>query len=104
MVVVPYYSKPSQEGLFRHFTEIARAVSGPIVVYNIPGRSVVEMSVDTLLRIADACPNVVGLKDASGNAFFLQELEHKARGRIVDLSGDDPLTLPMMSVGARGAR
>jgi len=102
MIVVPYYNKPSQEGLFRHFTEIAKAVSGPIVVYNIPGRSIVEMSVDTLLRIADACPNVVGLKDASGNAFFVQELELKARGRIVDLSGDDPLTLPMMSVGARG--
>jgi 4-hydroxy-tetrahydrodipicolinate synthase len=102
MIVVPYYSKPSQEGLFRHMTEIAKAVSGPVVVYNIPGRSIVEMSVDTLLRIADACPNVVGVKDASGNAFFVQELLSKARGRLVDLSGDDPLTLPMMSVGARG--
>lgn len=102
MVVVPYYSKPSQEGLFRHFTEIAKAVSGPVVVYNIPGRSIIDMSVDTLLRIADVCPNVVGVKDASGNAFFVQELESKARGRIADLSGDDPLTLPMMAVGARG--
>ena len=55
-----------------------------------------------VLRIADACPNVVGIKDASGNAFFVQELQNKARGRIVDLSGDDPLTLPLMAVGARG--
>jgi 4-hydroxy-tetrahydrodipicolinate synthase len=102
MIVTPYYSKPSQEGLFRHVTEIAKAVSGPVVVYNIPGRSIVDLSVDTFLRILDACPNVVGVKDASGNSFFVQELMVKARGRVVDLSGDDPLTLPMMSVGARG--
>ena len=102
MIVTPYYSKPSQEGLFRHVTEIAKAVSGPVVVYNIPGRSIVDLSVDTFLRIVDACPNVVGVKDASGNSFFVQELMVKARGRVVDLSGDDPLTLPMMSVGARG--
>jgi 4-hydroxy-tetrahydrodipicolinate synthase len=102
MVVVPYYNKPSQEGLFRHVTEIAKAVSGPVVVYNIPGRSIVDLSVDTLLRIVDACPNVVGIKDASGNAFFVQELQSKARGRVADLSGDDPLALPMMAVGARG--
>ncbi len=102
MIVTPYYSKPSQEGLFRHVTEIAKAVSGPVVVYNIPGRSIVDLSVDTFLRILDACPNVVGIKDASGNAFFVQELTAKARGRVVDLSGDDPLALPMMSVGAKG--
>ncbi|HKY34552.1 MAG TPA: dihydrodipicolinate synthase family protein, partial [Polyangiaceae bacterium] len=89
-------------GLFRHVTEIAKAVSGPVVVYNVPGRSIVELQVDTLLRILDACPNVVGIKDASGNVLFCQELMGKAQGRIVDLSGDDPLTLPMMAVGARG--
>jgi 4-hydroxy-tetrahydrodipicolinate synthase len=102
MIVTPYYNKPSQEGLFRHVSEIAKAVSGPVVVYNIPGRSIVDMSVDTFLRILDACPNVVGIKDASGNCFFVQELMLKARGRVVDLSGDDPLALPMMSVGAKG--
>jgi 4-hydroxy-tetrahydrodipicolinate synthase len=102
MIVAPYYNKPSQEGLFRHITEIAKAVAGPVVVYNVPGRSIVDMSVDTLLRIADACPNVVGIKDASGNAFFVQELLSKARGRIIDLSGDDPLTLPLLAVGAQG--
>jgi 4-hydroxy-tetrahydrodipicolinate synthase len=102
MIVMPYYNKPSQEGMFRHVTEIAKAVSGPVVVYNVPGRHIVELSVDTFLRIADACPNVVGIKDATGNSFFIQELQNKARGRLVDLSGDDPLTLPMMAVGARG--
>jgi len=102
MIVTPYYNKPTQEGLFRHVTEIAKAVSGPVVVYNIPGRSIVDLSVDTFLRILDACPNVVGIKDASGNCFFVQELMVKARGRVADLSGDDPLALPMMSVGAKG--
>jgi 4-hydroxy-tetrahydrodipicolinate synthase len=102
MIVMPYYNKPSQEGLFRHVTEIAKAVSGPVVVYNVPGRHIVDLSVDTLLRILDACPNVVGIKDASGNVLFCQELMGKARGRVVDLSGDDPLTLPMMAVGAQG--
>lgn len=102
MVVMPYYSKPSQEGMYRHVTEIAKAVSGPVVVYNVPGRSIVDLSVDTLLRILDACPNVVGVKDASGNVLFCQELMGKARGRVVNLSGDDPLTLPMMAVGAQG--
>lgn len=102
MIVTPYYNKPSQEGLFRHISEIAKAVSGPVVVYNIPGRSIVDLTVDTLLRILDACPNVVGIKDASGNSLFVQELMVKARGRVVDLSGDDPLVLPMMAVGARG--
>jgi 4-hydroxy-tetrahydrodipicolinate synthase len=71
-------------------------------VYNVPGRHIVDLSVDTLLRVLDACPNVVGIKDASGNVLFCQELMSKARGRIVDLSGDDPLTLPMLAVGAQG--
>jgi 4-hydroxy-tetrahydrodipicolinate synthase len=102
MIVMPYYSKPSQEGLFRHVTEIAKAVSGPVVLYNVPGRHIVDLSVDTFVRILDACPNVVGIKDASGNVLFCQELFVKARGRVVDLSGDDPLTLPMMAVGAQG--
>lgn len=102
LVVMPYYSKPSQEGLFRHLTEVAKAVAGPVVAYNVPGRTIADLSVETLLRVLDACPNVVGIKDASGNVLFCQELMNRARGRIVDLSGDDPLTLPMMAVGAKG--
>ena len=102
MIVMPYYNKPSQEGMFRHIHEIAKAVSGPVVLYNVPGRHIVDLAVDTVLRVLDACPNVVGIKDASGNVLFCQELMSKARGRMVDLSGDDPLTLPLLAVGARG--
>jgi 4-hydroxy-tetrahydrodipicolinate synthase len=88
--------------MYRHVTEIAKAVSGPVVLYNVPGRHIVDLSVDTLLRIADTCPNVVGIKDASGNCYFVQELQSKARGRLVNLCGDDPLALPMMALGAKG--
>jgi 4-hydroxy-tetrahydrodipicolinate synthase len=102
MLVMPYYSKPSQEGLIRHVTMVAQAVPGPLVLYNIPGRSVVELSVESLLRILDLCPTVVGLKDASGGVTYCQELLSRSGDRITVLSGDDPLTLPMLSVGARG--
>jgi 4-hydroxy-tetrahydrodipicolinate synthase len=102
MIVMPYYSKPSQEGLIRHITLVAKAVDAPVVLYNIPGRSVVDLSVESLLRVLDANPNVVGLKDASGNVFYCQDLLRRAGNRLSVLSGDDVLTLPLMSVGARG--
>ena len=102
MLVMPYYNKPSQEGLLRHVTLVAEAAPGPLVLYNIPGRVVIELSVDTLLRILDLCPNVVALKDASGNVLYCQELLTQAKGRVTVLSGDDPLTLPLVSVGAKG--
>lgn len=102
MLIMPYYSKPSQAGLFQHIEQVARQVTCPIVLYNIPGRTSVDLSVETLLRVLDACPNVVGLKDASGNVLYCQELLQKAADRILVLSGDDPLTLPLMSVGAEG--
>ncbi|MEO6599498.1 MAG: 4-hydroxy-tetrahydrodipicolinate synthase [Polyangiaceae bacterium] len=102
MVVMPYYSKPTQDGLFQHLCAIAKSVSAPVVVYNIPGRSAVELSVDTTLRLLDACPNVVGFKDATGNVLHCQELLLRAKRPIAILSGDDALTVPMMSVGATG--
>jgi 4-hydroxy-tetrahydrodipicolinate synthase len=102
MLVMPYYSKPSQEGLYRHVVSIAEAVSGPVMLYNIPGRSSVELTVETLLRILDARPNVVALKDASGGVLYCQDLLQRAKGRILVLSGDDSLTVPHMSVGAEG--
>lgn len=102
MVVMPYYNKPSQEGLFRHIGAVASAVSCPVVLYNIPGRTVVELTVDTLLRCLDAYPNVVALKDASGGVLYCQELLARAPRDVLVLSGDDPLTVPLMSVGARG--
>jgi 4-hydroxy-tetrahydrodipicolinate synthase len=102
MIVMPYYNKPSQEGLLRHVTLVAQAVPGPLVLYNIPGRVIVELTVETLLRILELCPNVVALKDASGNVLYCQELLTQARERVTVLSGDDPLTLPLVSVGAKG--
>jgi 4-hydroxy-tetrahydrodipicolinate synthase len=102
MVVMPYYSKPTQEGLFQHVCAIAKATAAPIVLYNIPGRSVVELSVDSALRILDACPNVVGFKDASGNVLHSQELLLRSKRPISILSGDDALTVPMISIGATG--
>jgi len=102
MIAMPYYSRPSQEGLLRHVTLVAQGAPGPLVLYNVPARSSVNLEVETLLRILDLCPNVVALKDASGGLLYCQELLSRAKDRIAVLCGDDPLTLPMMSVGARG--
>lgn len=101
MIVMPYYNKPNQEGLRTHVEMIARAVTGPVVLYNIPGRTSVDLHVETLERILAACPNVVGIKDASGNVLYCQQLA-AAKSPIAVLSGDDVLTLPMMSIGATG--
>jgi 4-hydroxy-tetrahydrodipicolinate synthase len=102
MLVMPYYNRPSQEGLLRHVTLVAQAAPGPLVLYNIPSRSSVELSVETLLRILDLCPTVVALKDASGGLLYSQELLSRSAGRIAVLCGDDPLTLPMLTVSAQG--
>jgi 4-hydroxy-tetrahydrodipicolinate synthase len=102
MVVMPYYNKPSQDGLREHVLAVARAVSCPIVLYNIPGRSVVDLAADTTQRICESAPNVIGIKDATGNVLRCQELKRRLGDRLVVLSGDDGLTLPMMSVGAAG--
>jgi 4-hydroxy-tetrahydrodipicolinate synthase len=102
MLAMPYYNKPSQEGLVRHVTLIAQGAPGPLMLYNIPGRSGVNLEVETLLRILDLCPNVVALKDASGGVLYCQELLARAKDRLTVLSGDDTLTLPFLSVGAQG--
>jgi 4-hydroxy-tetrahydrodipicolinate synthase len=102
MVVMPYYNKPSQDGMREHVLAVARAVSCPIVLYNIPGRSVVDLAADTTERICEGAPNVIGLKDASGNVLRCQDIKRRLGDRLAVLSGDDALTLPMMSVGASG--
>jgi 4-hydroxy-tetrahydrodipicolinate synthase len=102
MVVMPYYSKPSQEGLREHVLAVARAVSCPIVLYNIPARSVVDLAAETVERICEGAPNVVGVKEATGNVLRCQELKRRLGDRLAVLSGDDALTLPMMAVGAAG--
>ncbi len=103
MIVMPYYNKPSQEGMRQHVVTIARTIpTAPVIVYNIPGRSVVDLQTDTLARICDDAPNVIAIKDATGNVLRCQEMSARLGDRIAVLSGDDALTLPMMSVGAKG--
>lgn len=99
LLVVPYYNKPTQEGLFRHFEAVAKAVALPQVLYNIPSRCVVNMLPETLARLSKV-KNVVGVKEASGS--LEQVTQIRTLCDLAILSGDDTLTHPMMSVGARG--
>ena len=102
MVVVPYYNKPTQEGLVRHFVAVAKSVRCPIVIYNIPGRTGIDLSVDAMARILEAAPNVVATKEATGNVLRAGQLAVRFGDRLTVLSGDDSLTLPMIAVGAKG--
>ncbi|MFL6528546.1 MAG: 4-hydroxy-tetrahydrodipicolinate synthase, partial [Chthoniobacterales bacterium] len=102
LVVSPYYNKPSQEGLFRHFQAVARETSLPIVLYNIPGRCAVDINADTVERLADACDNIVSIKEASGSVERVGDLRRRLPEALTILSGDDGLILPFMSVGAVG--
>lgn len=99
--VVPYYNKPSQEGIYQHFKAIAEATSIPMVIYNVPGRTVVSMSNDTILRLAEI-PNIVGVKEASGNIGNNIELINSVPEGFAVLSGDDPTGLPFMLCGGHG--
>ena len=100
--VCPYYNKPSQEGLFRHFQTIAEATKLKIVLYSVPGRSGIAIGVDTVIRLAQACPNIVAIKEAGGSADRVSQIAAEAPPHFEILSGDDSLTLPFMSVGAVG--
>lgn len=99
--VVPYYNKPSQEGIYQHFKAIAEATSIPMIIYNVPGRTVVSMSNDTILRLAKI-PNIVGVKEASGNIGNNIELINSVPEGFAVLSGDDPTGLPFMLCGGHG--
>ncbi len=103
MIVMPYYNKPTQAGLVEHCVAVARAVSGaPVVLYNVPGRTGIDLSADATIAICERAPNVVGLKDATNHVLRCQELTRRLGERLAILCGDDALTVPMMSVGARG--
>lgn len=102
MIVVPYYNKPTQEGLREHFVAAAASVKCPVVVYNIPARTGIDLTADTLAKIAEAAPNVVATKEATGNVLRAQEIVRTMGDRMTVLSGDDTLTLPMIAIGARG--
>lgn len=99
--VVPYYNKPTQEGLYRHFRAVAEAVDLPMIVYNVPGRTVADLSNDTLLRLAQL-PNVVGVKDATANLERGTDLVRRAPERFAVYSGDDGTALALMLVGGHG--
>jgi 4-hydroxy-tetrahydrodipicolinate synthase len=102
LTVAPYYNKPSQEGIYQHFKAIDAAATVPIIVYNIPGRSIVDIQVETLARIFEDCPNVKGVKDASGN-LLRPSLERMACGEELNLlTGEDGTALGYMAHGGHG--
>jgi len=99
--VTPYYNKPTQEGLYQHFRAIAESTPLPIVVYNVPGRTGVNLEPATLARLA-TIPSVVGVKEASGNITQMCEICNALPADFLVLSGDDAITLPLMAIGGRG--
>ncbi|MBR5888144.1 MAG: 4-hydroxy-tetrahydrodipicolinate synthase [Akkermansia sp.] len=100
--VCPYYNKPSQEGVYRHFKAIADSTTLPILLYSIPGRSGIEISVDTVARLAKDCPNIVAIKEAGGSVERVNQLVQALPADFAILSGDDGLTVPFISCGAVG--
>ena len=100
--VCPYYNKPSQEGLYQHFKTIAAATKLPVVLYNVPGRTGVNMTAATTVRLANDCENIVAIKEASGNLEQVDEIIKNKPNDFDVISGDDALTFPMVSCGAVG--
>jgi 4-hydroxy-tetrahydrodipicolinate synthase len=99
--VVPYYNRPTQEGMYQHFRKIAEAVDLPVILYNVPGRTVADMSIETVLRLAQL-PGIVGVKDATGNIARGSELLRLAPKSFAVYSGDDPTAMALMFCGAQG--
>ena len=100
--VAPYYNKPSQEGIYQHFKAIATATDKPIILYNVPGRTVTNILPATALRLAHECKNIIAIKEASGNLAQCMELVKSKPGHFAVLSGDDDLVLPQIAIGMEG--
>lgn len=100
--VCPFYNKPSQEGLYQHFKAIAEATKLPVVLYNVPGRTGVNMAAQTTVRLANDCPNIVAIKEAAGNLEQVDEIIKNKPDSFDVISGDDALTFPMVACGAVG--
>ena len=100
--VAPYYNKPTPEGLFQHFKAVAQATKLPIMLYSIPGRSGIEIGVDVVARLVEACPNICAMKEAGGTPERVNQMRLALPHSFEILSGDDSLTLPFMAVGAVG--
>jgi len=101
LLITPYYNKPTQEGLFRHFEAVAKAVDLPQILYNIPGRTSINMLPVTTARLSQI-PTIVGIKEGSGSIQQVSEIIHRSKPGFLVLSGDDPLTLPIMALGGKG--
>lgn len=99
--VTPYYNKPTQEGLYQHYKAIASAISIPIVLYSIQGRTGINIDASTLVRLAEI-DNIIGVKEASGNISQMAEIIHRVPESFIVLSGDDAITIPLISLGGRG--
>jgi 4-hydroxy-tetrahydrodipicolinate synthase len=102
LVVNPYYNKPTQEGLYRHFRAVAEATALPILVYNIQGRTAVNVETDTMARLARDAKNIVGVKEASGSLDQMSQVIAACGGDFAVISGDDNITLPLMAIGGAG--
>ncbi len=102
LVVVPYYNKPTQEGQYQYFKAVAEAADKPIVIYNVPGRTGANMTADTTVRLACDCPNIIGIKEASGNFAQVSEIIRRAPEGFSTLSGDDDMTFAFMATGGQG--
>lgn len=100
--VTPYYNKPNQRGLLQHFHNIAEASPVPVILYNVPGRTGVNLAAETTLALANECPNIIGIKEASGNMQQVMELLRRRPAGFRVISGDDALTCPMIALGADG--
>lgn len=100
--VVPYYNKPSQEGIYQHYSAIAKSSPLPIILYNVPGRTGMNMSAETTLRLAAEHPNIIGVKEASGNISQMDEIIKKKHPDFLVISGDDGITFPLITLGAAG--
>ena len=100
--VAPYYNKPNQRGLAQHFKQIADASPVPVIIYNVPGRTGVNITADTTLQLATECPNIIGIKEASGNIGQVMQILRNKPESFAVISGDDSLTYPMITLGATG--
>lgn len=100
--VAPYYNKPTQEGLYRHFAAIAESTDLPLVLYNIPGRTGVTISAETMARLAEEIPNIVGVKDSTLSMNMISDMRALCGEEFSILSGDDPMALPLVALGGRG--
>lgn len=100
--VAPFYNKPNQNGVYAHFKALADSVNIPILLYNVPGRTGINISVDVVVRLANDCKNIIGIKEASGNVAMGMQLAHLCPSNFLLISGDDAMTLPLIACGFSG--